>query len=163
MPMTSPSSCGWRYSIRSESQWRIIDWPSSGVTHTRGEYGACRIRDAYSSSCRARSASPMRWRGVASSTVPIRLTGVTQAAALIRVMIWCARSVQSGDSQAGFSSVTGTCRSHSGTCRASRSASGSGSPKLTYTLPKRLRSSGRVRSIPMIDSFSLGWPDSSPM
>ncbi len=105
----------------------------------------------------------MLCRGVASSTRPSRLTGVTQAAALMRVMMDVARSLTSGESQGGRSSDPDGRRSQSGACGGSSGSSGRGSPKLTYTLPKRLRSSGIVRSSVRTDSFSFGRPESSPM
>jgi hypothetical protein len=43
----------------------------------------------------------MLWRGVASSTRPIRLIGDTQAAALMRVMMPVASSLTSAPSHSG--------------------------------------------------------------
>ena len=105
----------------------------------------------------------MLWRGVASSTRPTRLTGETQAAALMRVMMPVDSSRTSGLSHAGRSSEPDGSRDQPGACFWISGSSGSGSPKLTYTLPKRLRSAGIAFSRLSTLSFSFGRPDSSPM
>jgi hypothetical protein len=73
----------------------------------------------------------MLCRGVASSTSPIRLIGVTHAAALMRVMMPMASSRTSGLSHAGRSSDPDGSRAHCGACFWISGSSGSGSPKLT--------------------------------
>ena len=46
MPTMSPSGCDCRYSMRSESQCRIIDWPSSGVTQITSDNAVVKTKGA---------------------------------------------------------------------------------------------------------------------
>ena len=99
---------------------------------------------------------------MASSATPSRLTGVTAAAALIRRMIAPATASTDLLNHAGRASSLPSDSRQAGSIRSIVSASSTGSPKLTRTLPNRWRSAGNDLNKPKTDSFSFALPDSSP-
>ena len=127
----------------------------------RGEYGACLASSMHNVSCASSSISTIACFGMQSTINETRLTGLMTAASLIAVMMRCPSTAALSPIHSARNSTSISIVRQLGSTSSSTCSSQIGSPKLTWTLPKRSRKAPSERNNPPSDSLRLLAPASS--